>query len=492
MLKMPPTRTWLGPAGRLHRASSYPLTVPILLGLVVLFVGGQIASSYTFPSSGNDETSHLGYVGSLARGELPTIDTPSVEDPAAYGDLADDLQALDADHDDIWTANHPPLFHLLLVPLFLASDGDPGSVFVAMRLVNTVGFALWIVLVGMVARELAPGRPAVPALAALVALAPSLVLRSAFLITDGMSAAASMLAILIAVRMLNGAVTPGRLAVIAAAGTVAAGTRASGVLTVAACTVVLLVVLWRREGLGRAVLVAAVGGGVPALATGWFYLRNLRLYGDFTGEGVLLEKFDKEPMTALIQLWRLPEVAITVETAGHLLAIFGLVVPLAAARWARRPHRQPDPAWILLGLVTAITVANVARFIIGGGGYHDRYLMPIMAFPATVAALAVLELGRWWRRPADPARRDWLTAALVGTGIVVWNAVAVAWLEHRYIFLIQDGLATDGPAPAVLAALGILAALAVPVVLFSQVRTMTGEPAGLPRQSSADPAAYSA
>lgn len=485
MLRTPPARTWFGPSGRLRRVLANPMTVPVLMGLVVLLIGAQIAFIYAFPSSGNDETAHLGYVGALAEGHLPTIDTPSVDDPSRFGAVADDMQVLDDAHDDIWTANHPPLFHLLLVPLFRASDGDPGSMFVAMRLVNTVGFAVWIVLVGLVARDLLPRRPAAPALAVLVGLMPTLVLRSAFLINDGMSASASVLMLLMTVRMLTGAVTPTRLAVASAAGVVAAGTRASGVLTVAVCTVVLAVVLWRREGLRRAAVASLVAGGVPALATGWFYLRNLRLYGDLTGEGALLEKFHKEPLTQLIQVWRLPGISLTVETAGDMLFVLALVVPVALLRWLRSPRPRVEPGWVLLALVTAVTVANVTRFIAAGGGFHDRYLMPIMPFPATVGALALLEIGRW-RGPADPARRDWVTAAVAGSGLLAWLGVSVAWLEHRYIFLIQSHLASDGTAPAVLAVLGTLAAVLVPVVLIGQVLTMSGE-----RQLSAESCLYS-
>lgn len=489
MLKMPPAKTWLGRSGRLSRVIANPMTVPVLLGAAVFLIGAQIACVYAFPSSGNDETAHLGYIGALAEGRLPTIDTPSVDDPRRFGSVADDMQVLNNAHDDIWTANHPPLFHLVEVPLFLASDGGPGSMFIAMRLVNTVGFAIWVVLVGLIARDLLPHRPAAPALAVLVAVMPTLVLRSAFLINDGMSASGSLLLLLMAIRMLAGPVTSTRVTVATLAGVVAAGTRASGVVTVAVCAIVLAVVLLRRDGLRRGLVVTALVGGVPALATGWFYVRNLRLYGDFTGESALLHKFDKGPITQLIQVWRLPGISLTVETAGDVLVVVGLLVPVMAVRWSRRtPRRRPHPGWIVLGLVTLLTVANVVRFMKSGGGFHDRYLMPIMPFPATAAALALLEAARW-RRPTDPARREWVAAAVAGTGLLVWLSASVAWLEHRYIFLIQPDLASHSIAPPVLTGLGVAAAALIPVVLFGQVLAMTThpQPASRPGQLSAEP-----
>src|SRR5687767_6963934 len=107
MLQNPPTKRGLGPSGRLDPFTSNPLSVPALLALLVLAVGAQVAMTYKIPSGANDEPAHLGYIGALAAGDLPTIESPNVDDPARYGDLTDALQGRDEPHGDIWTANHP-------------------------------------------------------------------------------------------------------------------------------------------------------------------------------------------------------------------------------------------------------------------------------------------------------------------------------------------------------------------------------------------------
>lgn len=447
-----------------------PMLVPVLMAVLILLVGAQVACVYKIPSPGNDEPAHLGYIGTLAEGRLPTIDSPIVDDPARYGDLADALQGWDEAHQEIWVANHPPLFHLALVPLFKLGGDDPRSVFIAMRLVNTVGFALWVLLVALIARELVPRRSVVPALAAVVAVTPTLALRSGFLMNDGMSCAAGLLMVLMVIRLMRDQVTPGRVAGAALAGTVAAGSRASGALTVAVCTLVLVVVLVRRRGWRRGLLVGAVVGGVPAAATGWFYLRNLRLYGDVTGQQALLEKFDRTP-ASIWHLWSIPGIDEAVLSTPLIVLALAALSPLAAARWFRSRGPRIDSGWVLLVLLTVVTLQNVVTFVVAGGGFHDRYLMPVMPFLATVAALGMLHLGELRPRAIDPERRDWFVSATWTGALLVWFAVALAWLEHHYIYRLQDSTPVGAPLPQVLLGLAALTGMAVVGSMAAQAQS---------------------
>lgn len=444
----------------LARRTRHPLTVPLLMAVLVLAVGAQVACVFKFPSWGNDEPAHLGYVAALARGDLPTIESDTVPDPAAFGDLAPALEGWDEEHGDIWTANHPPLFHLALLPLWWAGDGEPQQVFIALRLVNTLGFAAWVFLVGLIARELVPRRPAVPALAAVVAAAPTLALRGGFLMNDGVGSAAALLLLWTTVRMLRDRTAGTWLAVGSAAGVVAAGTRASGVLMVAACCVALLVAVRRREGARRALLAAGVVGGVPALATGWFYLRNLRLYGDVTGQAALLDKFDRSPVTAIGQVWSIPSVDEAVFSMPiTLLVLVGLVPVLVAGR-LRRAGLRADAAWLLLIAHGLVTATQIVAFLRAGGGYHDRYLMTTMPLLATAAALAMLEVGRRSGDAVPPTtsdRREWLVATRWATVLLVWLGAALVVLERVQIFGRQDHHPVEGPLPEALVAVAALA-----------------------------------
>lgn len=452
----------------LRRWSTRPMAYPMLMAILVAAVGAHVACVAKIPSWANDEPAHLGYVATLATGELPTIDSPTRDDPARFGSMAGAMEGWDRPHNEIWTANHAPLYHLLLVPLWWLSDGDPNSLFIAMRLLNTLGFATWVLMVALVARELAPRRPAVPALAAVLSVTPTLAIRAGYLQSDGFSSTAALLVILMTVRMLRGEVTSTRLWLAALGGVAAAGTRATGVLAVAVCTIVLAVVVLRRYGARRTLLAGAVVGGVPALATGWFYLRNLWLYGDLTGQAALLRKFRREPVDELRDiagisgLWEIVQV-----TALPLLALAVLVATRGPELWRRRGLRV-DPVWVLLAVHAALTGVNIVGFLADGGGFHDRYLMPVMPLLATGAAVGMLEAGRWWTAPqgVHPAELEWRLAAGWAALLLAWLAGAVWWLEDRHIYIPELPHPVTGPlaavplVPAVLAGLGVLAMFA--------------------------------
>lgn len=452
----PPTRRHAA-IDALRRRTAHPMAVPSLMAVLVLVIGAQVACVFKIPSWGNDEPAHLGYVASLARGDLPTIETDIVADPGQYGVLAGSLEGWDEEHGDIWTANHAPLFHLSLLPLWWASDGEPQRVFIAMRLVNTVGFALWVLLVGLIAGDLVPRRPAVPALAAVLATTPTLVLRSGFLMNDGMSSAGALLLLWMTIRMMRRDITRARLLVAATGGVLAAGTRASGVLMVAVCCAALLVVIWRRDGVGRAVLTTTVVGGVPALLTGWFYVRNLHLYADLTGQRALLDKFQRSDVTSISEIWGIPSLDEAVYSTPIPILVLLVLVPVAAADRFRRSGVTWDPAWVLLVLHGTITMVQIVGFLRAGGGYHDRYLMTVMPLLATAGALAMLRVGR--SRSDDDGRREWTVAAAWAGILLAWLAGALLWLEQLQIFGRQDDHPVSAPVPEMLVGIAVAAGL---------------------------------
>ena len=461
-------------ADRTRRLASHPYAVPLLAALLLALVGAQIALVFKVPSWGNDEPAHIGYVASLAEGRLPTIESDIVDDPARFPGTAAEFRGWDEDHGDIWTANHPPLFHLAMVPVWWVASEHQSAMTITMRLANTLGFAVWLFLVGALARELVPRRPAVAALAVVVAAAPTLVLRSAFLVNDGWASASALLLLLATIRMVRGTVTPERIAVAVTAGTVAAGTRAQGVLVVAVCAAVLLVVLTGRDGWRRGWCVAAAVGGIPAAAWGWFYLRNLHLYGDLTGQDALLEKFERAPVPSLDRIDNIP--GLTEPTLATLVVIVAAIVlvPVALARSVRRHGLRLDAAWLLLGIHALATLQNVVAFLATGGGFHDRYLMQVMPLLATATAVGMLDVGRWWRRPrpgtAAAERRDWWVAAVWSGVLLVWLAGALAWLEHYYVFSRQGSSPVDGPFPDALVVLAVGVGSAAVAVMIGRAR----------------------
>ena len=462
--------------GPFRRFAAHPYAVPLLVAALVALVGTQVALVFKVPSWGNDEPAHVGYVAALAEGRLPTIESDIVDDPTRFPGTATEFRGWDEPHGDIWTANHPPLYHLAMVPLWWAASEHQSAMVIAMRLANTLGFAAWLLLVGVLARELVPRRPAVPALAVVVAAAPTLVLRSGFFVNDGWAAAAALLLLLMTIRMLRRPVTPRWVAVAVAAGTVAAGIRAQGVLVVALCSVALLVVLSRRDGWRRGLVVSAAVGGIPALAVGWFYVRNLRLYGDLTGQDALLRKFGRAPVPSLDRIDNIPGLTEATLATPIVLAAGLLLVPVALLRSVRRRGVRLDAAWLLLLVHAAVTLQNVVAFLASGGGFHDRYLMQVMPLLATATAVGMLEVGRWWRRPRTGAagrRRDWWVAAGWSAILLVWLGGALAVLERYYVFSRQDGSPVDGPLPDALVVLAVGAGVAAVSVMVSRARAAT-------------------
>lgn len=490
-----------------------PDAVPLMAAVLLFLVGAQIALVFKVPSWGNDEPAHVGYVASLATGHLPDIETDIVDDPRRFPGTAAELRGWDEEHGDIWTANHPPLFHLAMVPVWWAlHDVNQSGMVIVMRLANTLGFALWLYLVGALARQLVPSRPAVPALAVVVAAAPTLVLRSAFFQTDGWASASAVLLLLMTVRMLRGEATPHRVGVAVAAGTVAAGTRAQGALVVALCAVFLLAALSRRDGWRAGVRVAALVGGVPAAASGWFFVRNHRLYGDVTGQDALMEKFDRMPVTSWDRIDNIPGLTEPTLATPILIAVSLVLVPIALVRSVRRHGVRLDMAWALLTVHALLTLQSVVMFLRIGGGFHDRYLMQTMPLLATTVAVGMLEVGRWVaaRAPGTPAeeRRDWWVASAWAAVLLVWLAGAVAWLEDYYVFSRQETSPVDGPVPDLMVLLAVGAGVAVVAVMVRRaVRSgevtvtrvaacgdaaqRSGKGARVPSSSSTDSAATS-
>ena len=435
-----------------------------------------------------DERAHAAYAIDLAHGILPTIDSPIPDDAGAYPALAKSLVGQDRAHRDIWTANHPPLYYLLSVPLVKFGDaiGHPGLTLLGMRLLNGLGFAITVLLVGLIARELVPRRPAVPVIATAFALsAGSMTFLGGAIYNDGLGSATAFAVLLVALRMIRAGVTPGRLAWAAAFSVAAASARSSGLAAVAVgCVAIVAAVLLAdrtRRGLTRGLASGFVVGLAPVLAIGWFYLRNMHLYGGATAQQALFDKFWRHPNGTILQqltsgafyqhllgsLWTdgdIPNYWGTIGGVLGLLVLAGAVLE-GRRRWleGRRPVlsvaglRSLEPvaqrqaaAWGLVALYAVFNVVSVAGFLAGGGWMHARYAVPLLPWLAPFAAIALLRLAaavqphlaRFTRAPASsaPRLRDAQLAFPICVGLLVMG-IACHIDTERFI---------DGPLVSVL------------------------------------------
>ena len=439
------------------------LAAMVLVAFFALSLSSYVAMTRSLQYQTRDEGPNAAYAIELAKGNLPTIDTPVTTDARRYPLVVEGLaKMVDEPHRQIWTANHPPLYYLLSVP-FVAAAGEldaPQVMVVGMRLINGVGSALCVLLVGLIAFELTR-RPAMAFLATSISASCAvLVTAGGHIANDGIAVAASSLTILGTIRILNRGLSPRRLALVAIAGAAAAGAKAPGVLTVVLCGAAIALALLlqdrSRRGMLRAVVASAVATGVPALATGWFYIRNIALYGDPTATDALLDKFDREPNGTWWQvatdgslwvdwyqrLWApiLAEQFVWVIDLLAVIAAIGLLVLVARRMIAGRTDpAQSDPVqsgrgWLLLVVYASVVLANLIGFISSGGNANDRYLLPLMPLLASTLALGVMTLVDLLpigsRRP-----RTHLAAVGIAFGLGVYGFMIFDWFVNSPIYI---------------------------------------------------------
>jgi hypothetical protein len=252
--------------------------------------------------------------------------------------------------------------------------------------------------------------------------------------------------------------------VMAVAGTLAAATKAPGVLTVIMCGAALGVTLLLRDrtgkGFRRATWLTAIATGVPGLAIGWFYVRNIVLYGDATASSALLERYQRVQVDTWFEVMAAPRfwhgwydhlwVPLQLRGTGmHWIidtitsvALVGLALGVAARLRDHGRERglvvsaPPVPSVATVGLLVLIAhafviVVNLAQFRSGGGNPHERYLMtimPLVAIVLSVGLLAIVDALPW----GDIRRREEIATVLISAFLVgMASATFAVWARTQ-------------------------------------------------------------
>lgn len=421
---------------------------------MIAFVGLGALYAFTVPKFlPADETSHVGYALTIGRGELPTLDSR----------VPDEVPGLALEYEirrEIYTANHPPLYYLpVAVPLRVGVEaGHPVLGFVVARLLTVAMTAVGGVATWWTARLLLPQRRDVAVLAAAIAvLLPAVPRFAGVVYNDGFSLAVAAVSMAVAIRLLVQGPTRSWIAAAAGAAAALTLTRAVGIPAAAlvalatAAAVLLHDTRPLRPRAGRAMAAGATVAVVALAASGWFWLRSRRLYGDIAGSAYNLERFGYGPRgttAGLItdphwpfvlyrQLWgRVYDSAELAVGRGAIPgAIFALLVATGGAallvrrvrdhgrptfdawRGAEAPTRGRVVGWCLVVSWTGLIYVSTISYIASGGGVHGRYLFP--AIPA-VALLAAAAIGALPGRSRGIAQAG-TTALLTATGLV-WAA----------------------------------------------------------------------
>ena len=417
----------------------------VLAGILVLFVALAIAYSVVIPLfEASDELWHYPMVKAIADNwALP------VQDPANVGPWRQE-------------GSQPPLYYLLgaLVTSWIDTSGhgtgapsqppggqrcrhtrwqhQPGGprlvverfpwrgTVLAVHLVRFLSILMstaGVYLTWRIVREVLPQRPVIALAAAAVhAFTPMAVFIAAAVNNDNLVVPLSSLALLILIRLVKrrpagweadagtGPIHPptARYLLLGVVLGLAALTKASSLaLTLLTALVVMLRALRRRSWVEF--LVGGLVTLVPLLAVaGWWYLRNLRLYGDLSGLNMFVEILGKRDVPAdLAQLWR----ERYSFAAGYWGNFGGLNVPM--------------PDWVYRVLNTVAGLAFVGLFISLG-----RWLLG--------------RLRKGERGPLRSARHGhtarWLWADWAFVLVVLWGlGVLIPWSQWASVTWSSQG-----------------------------------------------------
>ncbi len=400
-----------------------------LVAIVVAFIGfGSIHALQQPPFFAPDETAHVGYAQEVASFRLPEIRRfPEVPVEARQWQ-AERSTARDVEHRGVWVANHPPLNYVAVAPLIWYSrhTGALDGGLMMIRFANVAFAAVGVVFTFLLASELTGRNHRLALLsAALVALVPQGHAVFSQGLNDGLGFAAGTAVVWAGVRCLRraDALTRRDLALLAGTAVVAFGARAATMLVaVAVVGVVALHQLTRpaptvSERGWRATVVVLIGL-VPALLTfGWFYVRNIVLYGDIGASKYLLDLFGREDRGSVLDMFnsrfmwlRVYEGLMSPSTRERIVPPGSFVLTFVSALGVclafvtgRQRAGQPMSGdgsklrWnIALCLVTlAVVATTIAQHASGGGNAHARYAMPAIG---VAAVLVVIGLERIWTR----------------------------------------------------------------------------------------------
>ncbi len=488
-----------------HR-SRWTLTTVGLVGVLVAFVGfGWLHALEQTPFVAPDETAHVGYAQEVASLHLPEISEFPVVPRSATQWRAERESARDDRYRGVWVANHPPLSYVAVAPLIWlsrAEDAADGGL-ILLRFANVALAAVGVAFTFKLTEELTDGNRELALMsAAFVAVIPHGHAVFSQALNDGLGFACATAVVWAGVRAIRRDDLHFRrhLVVLGVAAAACFGARATTML-VATVVVITVAVYWltrpastwakRGRDAGAVILV----GLVPAIVLfGWFYLRNIALYGDIGASRYLLDRFQRQRRGSVLdmvtrgEMWlRVYQGLLSPSTVARrlprftnlisALAVAGVAVVAVTGRTRRSvtsPQGSTVVRWrVVLCLVAVASVGmTLAQHVSGGGNPYSRYLLPAIGVGATLfivgverilpkwGPLALVVVTGWWavtnlpvgvdpesvRRPRDrgapppellrvlPLSDPWRTGAgvLVVLGLVVAVvSVLVVTFTHR-------------------------------------------------------------
>lgn len=433
-------------------------THPLLFSIIAVYVALGVAyAAYTPTWQVPDEPAHYNYIAELATtGQLPVLD------PADYP--FDYLEEIKAAHFPPWMsvaniryeAHQPPLYYALAVLPFRVTAGLPlATQVVLLRLLSVVLGGLLLYVAYHVVRTVFPG-DVVTALTttALVGFIPMHLTMTAAVNNDALAELLIAVMLLLALRRVQGMLSHRRYV---AFGGVLYGLALLTKTTAYPAIVILLLAevgrWWIAERGGQRVgfpvlrLLALVA--IALALSGWWFVRNVVVYGDLDFFGLKRHAFvvAKQPRTAqwIAQFGRRYVFqAFITTTFKSFWGIFGwmgvpmdrrvylllLSVTLAGAlgvairvvHLVRRPSTLSREQWVSLGLLGSSVLLTAGTYVwynLTFVQHQGRYLFPALV---PIALFFTLGLRQW-----VPERLTRPAMGMFVLGLIGLDILSLTW-----------------------------------------------------------------
>jgi len=441
-----------------------PRLAPVYVGafgvLLIYLTLGMLHVGVMKTYQSGDERRHVAYAVELADGG----EWPKVTDPLPAKKLHEKKGG------NMAAATHPPLYYWYVGTVL---DHTPNMkalarrIFIARAMTVLLG-AVGLVYVLRIGRLLFPRHDAIAlAMMTIVGMLPGFINISALVNNDILGAFTAYAAFHGALRILMLGPTPWRVISAAFWMSLAPFSKLSGGIVVGPALLLAFIgLIWHLRGgwlrrLAIASAVAAAMLGAVVAVSGWFYLRNYRLYGDLTGSTAFLPLFKRKPnastftlitslkpwATFFQHLWvrlaggidfqgalrRLPSALCAIPLLGAVKA--AVHVWLARKRigeiFSRKMLTGVTLGWVAFGCLMLAMFMYHSK----GGSMNARYSLAVIWVPALVLAIGMASV-------RSPALMQWSLASFVVSTLVITETYAHAIFRKQGIkdFAIANAL----------------------------------------------------
>jgi 4-amino-4-deoxy-L-arabinose transferase-like glycosyltransferase len=413
----------------------------ILAAILAAYVAWGIAYLRASPWGGGlDEPLHANYVKVLAEERrLPWL----------YQEGGEWVRYREAH------AMHPPVYHLMQVPIYSVTSGSEQAARVAMRAFSLVLGALSVVLVWALAMHAFKGRlPEVAAVTAFYAFMPHVLLISSVVNNDIASVLAFLLLLYLAAVRWSDRMTWARAGLLGLVAGIAGLTKGTCEVAGFPMAAMLVYLADRETGRGRAALKAGLTLAIAiAIVTPW-HLRNLSLYGSLSympddgpnpllpgHESLLVQMLHDNflPVVGHALKWQVntlwaqedwipPDLRPWVYGAGWVFLVGGGL----GGAYAYRRHRERFEPRVWIGYLSstvplwlmALYIALFAHFGWTRGGRYLLCLLPGLA-SLPVASLILVPRTRPWAA--------WVLPVVVAGALLALNLTCMSHLTGELI-----------------------------------------------------------